>query len=76
MCVCVCVLVCVCACVGVCFVRVCVRVRVCVCMYLELSDDMLSRFLAQFRVWEQCTFIGRHFLKLLPGVPVLVKGSS
>ena len=66
-------------------VRVCVRGRVfcagvcacaCVCMYLELSDDMLSRFLAQFRVWEQCTFIGRHFLKLLPGVPVLVKGSS
>ena len=37
MCVCVCVL-----------VRVGVRVlRVCVCLYLELSDDMLNRFLGR-----------------------------
>ena len=87
--VCVCACVCVCAgvCAGVCrvggcvrvcvWVCVCVRVCVCVCMYLGLSDDMLSSFFShKSRVREQCTVTRRHFLKWLPGVPALVKGSS
>ena len=63
MCVCVCagVRVCVCGCFFC--AGVCVRVRVCVCMYLELSDDMLNRFLRHnSEYWSSALLSGGTFL--------------